>query len=352
MKMEDVKIKFIDKKVILKNINEKDAKRKGLEELGEAFGLNVGFCAWIGSRYSKDFKNKVKYYQIIKNDIQKFGTKKINGGVRVKFYAEGGKDKILSQIRSMILVEELMVKELFFFKNREESKEFCLRRDIEKVPIKNSTKYYMFFNKQTKRFTKKKFKKEDTISAKSNLSELIDKTKKRDLLFVLDNKKLVGVIHFCDLISSTAYIYFYSILNVFERLLREKLILIKKEDKDILLFLKNRESSNKEKLEKLEKNIYEQKLPPFQHIELRDLLYYSLSEKAISLQYTSKKELKKGIQKIIDFRNTVMHNKDFSSRQDSGNIPSEMLYERKDYNKFLEAYDILISFIKELNKKD
>lgn len=54
MESENIKIKFIDKTVILKKINQVEARRKSLEELGEAFGLNIGFSAWIGSRYSKD----------------------------------------------------------------------------------------------------------------------------------------------------------------------------------------------------------------------------------------------------------------------------------------------------------
>lgn len=347
MESEDIKIKFIDKIAILKKINEGEARRKGLEELGEAFGLNVGFCAWIGSRYSKDFKNKVKYYQIIKKDLRKFGTKDI-GGIRVKFYAEGIKEKILSQIESLILVEELMTKELFFFKNKEESKEFCLKRDIDKLPIKNSNKYYMSFNKRTGRFIKKKMKEEDTISSKSSLPEFLEKTKKRDLLFAFENKKLVGVMHFCDLIHSSAYVYFYSILNVFERLLREGLIHLGKKDEDIIIFLKKEGSKD---IEELKKSILEKKLPSFQHIGLRHLINYSLSEKIISLQHNSKKELKEKIQKIINFRNTIMHNKDISSRQGSKEISSEMLYERKDYNKFLEAYYVLNSLIKKLTKE-
>jgi len=141
------------------------------------------------------------------------------------------------------------------------------------------------------------------------------------------------------------------LFNVFETTLRQKLANLGKTNDDIINWIKkdnfkgNIKEKRVDKYERYERNIKQIKLPDFQHIELRDLL------KFLGDVYPSFKMNKEKIQTIINIRNNIMHNKDISSRQSTTiDINKEMLYERKDYEKFIKGYDIIIEQLIKLQK--
>lgn len=76
------------KKLVLYEIEE--SARKGKTSLGQACGLDIGHCVYLGARHRKDFENKAKWYYIHSeddDDLQKFrretGQKK---SIKAEFY--------------------------------------------------------------------------------------------------------------------------------------------------------------------------------------------------------------------------------------------------------------------------
>lgn len=344
-KRKKVVLKMGGMKKTIQRVNEKEVIDEGLYELGSGAGMCVEYCAWMGKKYCEGFMDKVKYFQIVSQlkESKPIENKFILPNTIVKFYADGGEEKTINHLEMSIIVRDLMTSEVEFFKNESESKKFCEKRDIEKMPLESNLKEYMQFDKGKKMFRKKRIFDSDLISPNLNIVNFIEKTKKKDLFFVSDGREIIGVIHYCDLINSVAYVYFYALFNLFEKRLREGLIYAKCSNKDLLDWLKEKSEEGEKKAEDYEKRIKETKLPPFQHIDFRDLLSFCYG--AGIIPENPKIKPKNELDFLARLRNNLMHNKDLSCRQDREN--NEMLYERKDYDRFLKAY----YKIKELNKK-
>jgi len=258
-------------------------------------------------------------------------------------------EKILPKIESIVLINKIMKSPPYFFNGKDLPNLFCKERDIDRLPLNETSKEYMFFDKISQKFKKNKIGVKDSISSKENISDFIKKTRKKDILFVFKNKKIVGVIHFSDLISSIGYIYFYTMINLFETALRKKLVLQKNNNEDFLKYLQKKGIENKTKIERYEEHFEKENLPPFQQLEFLDLIKFADNKKIIYFGKISNKKIKEKINCLRLFRNNIMHNKDMFSRQNEDFLANEMLYKREDYDKFLEAYDIINKFIKELD---
>ena len=165
--------------------------------------------------------------------------------------------------------------------------------------------------------------------------------RKNNLFFVIDNGEVVGVIHFCDLINSLAYVYFYCLFNEFERKIRDILIKNNLKNEDMCNWLRYKKTPESlGKVKRFDEMQRKTKLPKFQHFDLIDLINF-MQNKRIGLKE------KISTDKMIKVRNSIMHHKDISSRQERTNdMDKEMLYERKDYDLFLDVHDFLIEVLK------
>ncbi|PJE81414.1 hypothetical protein COU58_02540 [Candidatus Pacearchaeota archaeon CG10_big_fil_rev_8_21_14_0_10_32_42] len=261
-------------------------------------------------------------------------------------------NSIVLRIAELIKVKDLMTSDIYYYSGLPEDIEFCRDRDIEWLPLRSSRKY-MLFDKKTETFIEREIKQEEIISPEMIISDYIEATKKADLFFVMDKTSLIGIIHFSDLINSWAYIYFYAIFHEFEKQVRDILSKKDKHNEDFFEWYKNTKINNLEKneekklaiknLERIEKEKREIILPKFQYFDLRDLLKFMKYEKIDINGFPIENKV---IKSIPDIRNTIMHHKDISPRQNNEGVGSKFLYRRDAYDKFLEGYDLTLRMLK------
>jgi|SRR3989339_54498 len=247
---------------------------------------------------------------------------------------------ISSKIAPLIKINDLMTKEVKFYEDLGNPTEFCQNKDIDILPSEDF-KSYMLFNKSNKNFSKEEIVRDETLSPSDSITDFIEKSRKNNLFFVIDNGEVVGVIHFCDLINSLAYVYFYCLFNEFERKIRDILIKNNLKNEDMCNWLRYKKTPESlGKVKRFDEMQRKTKLPKFQHFDLIDLINF-MQNKRIGLKE------KISTDKMIKVRNSIMHHKDISSRQERTNdMDKEMLYERKDYDLFLDVHDFLIEVLK------
>jgi len=256
-------------------------------------------------------------------------------------------NKVISDLRNLIQVKDLMTKEVKFYEdlNERERVEFCGKRDIDHLPSRDF-KRYMLFDKRDKTFSESDILNEEKIAPSLNIHEFIKLTEpKSRLFFVFENNKMIGIIHFCDLINSLAYVYFYALFNFFERKLRNILKEEDVENEDVLNWLKVKNTpESKEKIVLFKDKQEKYHLPEFQHFELGDLLKFMLYQKLRIDNHEISREIIKNVPKV---RNSIMHNKDIVKRQENSDIEKEMLYDWEDYKEFLKVYFWLLEVLEE-----
>lgn len=259
---------------------------------------------------------------------------------------------IIKKLASLIKVSDLMTSNVQFYEDLENPVEFCIKRDIEKLPLKDM-KRYKLYNKSSKTFSEKVISFEEIISSEMSIDKFIEKTKAGDLFFVVSNNRIIGVIHFCDLINSWAYVYFYAIFHEFEKEVRKVLGDNDKHNTDFIRWYEaekieqnkdeNARKQLKNKIEQIKKKKEKIILPKFQHFDLRDLLDFMIYEKIKINNFEIDKDI---FNRIADIRNIIMHHKDISPRQNNFGEGGELLYRRDHYDKFLEGYFWLIEVLK------
>jgi hypothetical protein len=136
-----------------------------------------------------------------------------------------------------------------------------------------------------------------------------------NVLFVLEEKRLAGVVHIADYNKNAVLLTYYAFLLDFEKKLRELLIFSNKTNDDIIDYYKrmidvlyggpmehcrrqyNDYMRNDKKIKMMEA------LGPFQAFPIADLMYYAREQKILDIELTDIQELK-------ELRNSTMHGQD------------------------------------------
>jgi len=91
---------FNGKPRVIKRVSWEEAERLGLKRLGSGFGFCLEYCAWLGSKYQKNFFEKADYFVILKEFVnENYKMKKFGNclnemtGMTVAFFQDINKRK-------------------------------------------------------------------------------------------------------------------------------------------------------------------------------------------------------------------------------------------------------------------
>lgn len=262
-------------------------------------------------------------------------------------------------------ISQIYVKDLKFYNedNHNELISLCSELGITFIPDKDrSTIYKLVDNK----FVKSELTEDLKCNPYDRIFDLetlvkFEKGNHDEVLFVMDNNKIKGVVHIVDYNNEFIYFEFYKLIFHFEKNLRE-LLKKKNETNDNLIewmLEKSKHSSNNTSRDFWKKR-HEQCLPedekkrdslikkrkecsPFQTFYLNDLLHYSCSKGYIS------DTVKKNIDAINKVRNWVAHNQEIISKNESKiEIP---LYNIEGLKKFVTNANIFFDACEEIDTR-
>jgi hypothetical protein len=252
-------------------------------------------------------------------------------------------------------ISNIYVKNLIFYDSQKtnELKKMCADYGITYLPSKNRTTCYKLVGDK---FIPSEIPEDLKCNPFDRLfdSNTIDKFESGnhdEVLFVVEDDKIKGVVHIVDYNIDFINYEFYKATYLFEKMLRE-LLLLKNESNDSLLeWMKEKSLKNnhwKTRYEQCVPNdiniLEEQQLKrrdcnPFQTFFLNDLLYFVASKKHVS------KEFRQSLDAIKNIRNWVAHNKDLTHKSQIDNNPLYKIEELKDFvvnaKTFFKCYEEL-----------
>lgn len=230
----------------------------------------------------------------------------------------------------------IMTRNVRFYEDgtADENREFCKDKNLTYLPSRDGKLRYSLDGDRST------FKKED-ITSEYNVTadevifstEIRDKFKKNDILFVYKEEKIVGVVHYSDYNSLIVYLYLYSKIMIFEETLRKYFDAKGVSNQDVIDYFtdKIKTCNHKETdyfcsrityFKKQEEKMRE--LKPFQIFAITDLIRYANSQFKLEI----------GNKKISDLRNNIMHFR-ILVRYDT-NDDSEFIYDYKTFEELLE----------------
>lgn len=252
-------------------------------------------------------------------------------------------------------ISTIYVKELIYYdENKEEHlKDFCTRNGITFLPNKNKQSCYKLVNNtfiETPLTNELICKPYDRIFDKTTL-EKFEKNNQDEVMFVVEEDKIKGVVHIVDYNTEFLYFEFYKAAFFFEKNLRRLLISKKETNKSLLSWMKEKATKNghwekrylecnpEDEAKKNKLYLKRRDCSPFQTFYLNDLLFFAASKRYIS------KEFRKSLEAIRDIRNWVSHNKDLTHKSELDNNPLYKIEELKDFvnnaNIFFKCYEEL-----------
>jgi hypothetical protein len=157
-------------------------------------------------------------------------------------------DNFEEALKKILTVKEIMTTDIKYydsFDNDDERNKFCVDRNIDFLPLKKKLKMWSY--------KKNIFEDIENKITNSNIfiydKELINiLCKKDEIIFIIENEKLIGLIHFVDYNRKQAYIYPYFKFIEFESLLREYIKFIGKEQ-DYFDFVNKQSEKKIERIE-------------------------------------------------------------------------------------------------------
>lgn len=257
-------------------------------------------------------------------------------------------------------ISQIYVKDLKFYSedDKQDLISLCSELGITFIPDKDRSTIYKLTDNN---FVKSQLNEDLKCNPYDRIFDLetlnkFEKGNHDEVLFVIDNNKIRGVVHIVDYNNEFIYFEFYKLIFHFEKNLRD---LLKKhnETNDNLIewMLQKSKSSSSDTSRDFWKKRYEQCFPdnlkkridlmkkrkecsPFQTFYLNDLLHYSCSKGFIS------ENIKKNIDAINKVRNWVAHNQEIISKNESKiEIPLYNIDGLKKFvtnaNIFFEAYE-------------
>jgi hypothetical protein len=265
-------------------------------------------------------------------------------------------------------ISQIYVKDLKFYNedNKQDLISLCSELGITFIPDKDRSSIYKLVDSN---FVKSELIEDLKCNPYDRIFDLetlykFEKGNHDEVLFVMDNNKIKGVVHIVDYNNEFIYFEFYKLIFHFEKNLRD-LLRKNNESNDNLIewMLQKSTSSSSATSKEFWKKRYEQCIPidskkrdllvkkrrecsPFQTFYLNDLLHYSCSKEYIS------SEIKKNIDSINKVRNWVAHNQEIISKNESKiEIPLYNIDGLKKFvtnaNIFFEAYEEVEAKLKE-----
>lgn len=262
-------------------------------------------------------------------------------------------------------ISQIYVKDLKFY--NDESKQdlilLCSELGITFIPDKDRTSIYKLVDSN---FVKSEFTEDLKCNPYDRIFDLetlnkFEKGNHDEVLFVIDNNKIKGVVHIVDYNNEFIYFEFYKLIFHFEKNLRDLLKKHNESNDNLIEWMHQKSiSSSSNNSKNFWKIRYEQCIPydlkkkeilikkrkecsPFQTFYLNDLLHYCCSKGYISA------EIKKNIDSINKVRNWVAHNQEIISKNVSKiEIP---LYNIEGLKKFVTNANIFFEAYEEVDTK-
>jgi hypothetical protein len=225
-----------------------------------------------------------------------------------------------------------MTDEILFYENafEQDCKIFCQRRNITFLPSKKDPDLcYKLIGEE---FKESQIETTQRVEAKCEIfdASVLAKFEKHYILFVYENNRIIGAVHFCDYNRDPVFLNVYPLLLKFERKLRDLLTSSGLENADMLEFFKDHAKDNP---------VYEKKfidfnypknrkkmseLEPFQMFNLIDLI--ALANSRIDLKIP---------ENINNLRNTIMHSKNVVKH---GNYEvANLIYDFNSFRNFFNS---------------
>ncbi len=169
-----------------------------------------------------------------------------------------------------------------------------------------------------------------------------------NVLFVLEEKRLVGVVHIADYNKNAVLLTYYAFLLDFEKKLRELLIFSNKTNEDLVDYYRrmidilyggprdhckrqyNDYMRNDKKIRMMEA------LGPFQAFPIADLMYFAREQNLLNIELTDVQELK-------ELRNSIMHGQDVVG-QDERLFSMESMEKHFQRIQLFEKYYSMLKF--------
>ena len=174
-----------------------------------------------------------------------------------------------------------------------------------------------------------------------------------EVMFVLDNEKIKGVVHIVDYNADFINYEFFKATFLFEKMLRKLLTRMNESNETIIEWFKIKSVKSahwKNRLEvclpldekKLKEQILKRKeCNPFQTFYLNDLLSFAFSKKYVSQEFRNNRKA------ITEIRNWVSHSKDLTHKS---KIESQPLYKLDGIKDFVSNANIFFNCYEELEE--
>ncbi|MDD4353927.1 MAG: hypothetical protein PHN56_05735 [Candidatus Nanoarchaeia archaeon] len=237
-------------------------------------------------------------------------------------------DNFEEGIKKISSIKEIMTTEIKYyesFESDEEREQFCKDRKIDSLPLKDKLEIWEYNKKSFRLINKDEIiDNADCFIYNDNLIDFFSKDEK--VKFIINNKKIIGLMHFVDYNRKQAYIYPYFKFIEFESLLREYIKIIGKE-KD---YLNNIYKKSGKKVEKIEDTGFIELLKFCRENQLIDSEYLIINNNDFQ-------------GKINFLRNNLMHIK-----YNTDLIKDDRI---EDFNKNNKILNHIIKINKKLNKE-
>jgi len=154
--------------------------------------------------------------------------------------------------------------------------------------------------------------REERIDINAQISEVIDKFKDLQYLFVYDDDIFKGIITYADLNKPSLYSYLYILVSNFEKLLRNiiKLLCEREEDRWLRkLSVENQKEIGGIFISNKAKGIEISLLECATITQLKEILYKEKLYNEIKYYKSNKKIYCSKLKEIIDYRNSIMHSR-------------------------------------------
>jgi len=259
---------------------------------------------------------------------------------------------------------EIMQSKILYFdpEIKEACLDICRTLHIDNMPAIDGKHYYELIQEDT--FLMKEITNDQKLEVDDRIfgPNLVEKfrTNKHNVLFVFEGGVIRGVVHICDYNLDPVIQTIQDDVLIFERNLRQWLILNGFSNHHVIEYFKYRYSEAKRKKDKDywswkidwagKKNDEMRNLSPFQLFEFSDLLYFvtsSSSGKAFFIPNTYIAEVQQGgIQSLTNLRNLAMHGKNPVTFDEP-----EQIYSLKSLEILLDQLKFLTKMTHELMLK-
>lgn len=225
---------------------------------------------------------------------------------------------------------------------------FCKERNIDCLPDLDDP--LKFYRRTEHGFIKDDVAQERRVSGQDDIFAIgmLELFRANHLLFVYENDKLTGVVHFSDYNKNEVDAYLFGLLSSFERSVRRFLKLHGLKNQDMLNFFESKVEKANNKTDKdfflrkiadyQNKQEQNEKLTVFECFYLLDLIGLVNHHKIISISEDANK-----------LRNTIMHAKELVNKDDASQ--GDFIYNFSSFEIFFKQVSKSLVDYKRVNNK-